>query len=167
VARRAKSDTRTLCEGWEQASHNGDLMLAVASDVDRGGSPGGGIDVGYRFGERPAVAAEVFGAVLPFPIGVIGRWLKDPGSAPRGLFMMAIRVFDAHMHGIRSAGSVASVGHDDGTVAEDELCAMPADPETLRKSERFAKPVTRLSHVSVGEHGDDRRGRNGPICDHV
>jgi hypothetical protein len=113
------------------------------------------------------VAAEVFGAVLPFPIGVIGRWLKDLGAALHGLLVMAIGVFDAHMHRIRPRESVAAAGHDDGTVAEDELCAMPADPEPLCESESVAKPVTRLSHVSVGEHGDDRRGRNGPICDHV
>jgi len=36
-------------------------------DVDRGGSPGSRVDVGYRLGERPAVTAEVFGRVLLSP----------------------------------------------------------------------------------------------------
>ena len=50
------------------------------------------------------MAAWVFGAVLTFPVGVVGRQVKGLGPETGGALVMAISVFDPHVHGVRPGG---------------------------------------------------------------
>ncbi len=124
--------------------------------------------------------AEVFGAVLPFAVRIVGRWVQDPRTMLRGPFVMANSVLHPCVHGVcvgsrprpleadsRFALRSAQVGDDDGTVAEQELRPVLGDAKPHSKPEGVAEPIRSLSHVGIGEHRNDRRRRNRPVCNHI
>ena len=112
------------------------------------------------------MTAEVFGGVLAFPVRVVGGRVQDSRAVARGLLVVAVGVLDAHEDGARRRVALAPLDCDHGSVAEDELCAVIADPEALRESEGSAEPVARGAHVVVRELGNDLGVGNGPIGNH-
>ena len=46
------------------------------------------------------MAAEVFGNVLAFAIGIVGGRLQDTCAALEGALVMAIRVFNVYQQGV-------------------------------------------------------------------
>src|SRR6266540_3107974 len=114
-------------------------------DVDRGPSPGRRIDVGDRLRERPAVAAEVLGVVLPLAVRVVGRCIEDLGAGPGCPVVVTVRVLDPYEHGMRptvglGSSAVAEFDDDQCAVTEDELCAVVSDAQPLAEAEGLAKP---------------------------
>ena len=116
------------------------------------------------------MTAEVQRAVLPLPVRVIGRWLKDLRPVQPGLLVVAIGVGDPHEHGMRICGrgsGIRPAGREDHrAVAEHELNAMVADTKTLFESERTAEPLARLSDVVVRQHRNDDGPGYGAVGDH-
>src|SRR5439155_17545287 len=103
-----------------------------------GTAPRSGIDVCDRLRERPVVSAEILGVVLPFAVGIVRGRPQDASAAPHRPVVMAVRVLDAHENRVCQRISPVTVAltalhHDERAVPEDELRAVVADPQALRK----------------------------------
>jgi hypothetical protein len=96
---------------------------------------------------------------------MIRRRTHDPRAVLCGSGVMAVRILDADENGAHR-GNVAPLDRDHGSVTEDELRPVIADPEALREPECGAKPIARLAHVVVRELGNDLGVRNGSIGNH-
>jgi hypothetical protein len=58
------------------------------------------------------------------------------------------------------SGFTASIGRDNGAIAEDELHAVVCDAQAYLEPERVNEPISRLGDVRIRDDGNDRRRRN-------
>jgi hypothetical protein len=122
------------------------------------------------------MATGILGAVLPFAVGIVGRWPEDACAKPPGLVVVVVDVI--HPDENRMAGDArwrrarrlsrlgfrrAEPDDDHSARAVHELGAVIADPKALPEPECGAKPVGGLGHIGVGKFGDDGCRRNGTV----
>lgn len=79
-------------------------MAGFASDKHT--APRGGIDIGNRLRERPAMAPEILGRVLPFPVRVVGGCVHDSRAVRGRVLVMCVGVLDSHVDG--GPGAIAT-----------------------------------------------------------
>lgn len=98
--------------------------------------------VGDRLGERPLMAGEIFGAVLPLPEGHVCRFHQDASALGPRPFAVRPRLLDPHGYRVshlartRRPTVTTNITDDYRTITELELRPMVlADPDTLNEAE--------------------------------
>jgi hypothetical protein len=115
-------------------------------------------DIGDGLRKRPAMSGKVLNVVLPFSVGMVGRWLQDTRPTLRGMGVVAVDVLHPQEYGVCANGAGSGrkallgrpAGQNDGTVNNIQLCAMVPDAETQCETENIAKPLYRFIDVRIG-----------------
>src|SRR5262245_59420506 len=123
------------------------------------------------------MATYILRGVLSFAVRVVGRRTDNLCAELLGAFVMFVNVGHANHYRMtepvrrqgeraggfrrRSARIAASIGDDDGSLAERELGAVVPDPQPFYESERAAEPGDRLAHVVICKHWDNHAGWHG------
>src|SRR5690349_5380946 len=120
-------------------------------------------NVGDRFGERPVMAGEILGAVLPLAVHVVGGFVEDGRAGGTGTCAVRARILDANhdrdggrLPGGRRTPVRGRLGDDERPGADAHLRAMArADPHMLDRPERRYEPAHRGPHIGIAEHRND------------
>ena len=162
AARDARDPRRGLRVGQAATRRNENPAPVLRRDVVEG------------LGERPPVAGEILGCVLPLAVLEVDRLHHDERAV--GACLLAVRgdVVDAHHHRVRHLARAGwlplavHVADDHRPVTDLELGAVVlADPDPLDEPERRPEPGDRLPHVRIDEDGNDRGRRDRAIRFHA
>src|ERR1700691_1123821 len=126
--------------------------------------------------ERPLVAGEVLGGVLPLAVREVGRLLDDASTVLAGALTVRVRIVYTHHHRVRGlarprrSAVVADITENHRAIANAQLRAVVlAYLHTLDNPERRAQPVNRRAHVRIDQDGDHGRFWDGAVglhCGH-
>ena len=126
-------------------------------------------------GELPTVAGEVFNGKVTLAVLPLGRRLKHPCSICSGALELGFDVVHPHPDEVGHETFVwwlliaTDVGHDHRPVGADAQLrpVALAYPGALDEAEGLGQPGDRRPYIGIDEHGNDRRGRCGPVPLHV
>ena len=89
-----------------------------------------GSDIGYGFGEIPAVSIEILSVILALAIGLVLGFSQDDGAVPPCALAVTVYIFDANLNHLRIVGYRAAFRNGEAAIAGLHLYAVIGDAET-------------------------------------
>ena len=96
-----------------------------------------GCDIGYGFGEVPAMTVKVLSVVLALTVGLILGLSQDDGTVPPCALAVTSNIFDANLDDMRIVGHYVAFSDGEAALTGHHLDTMIPDAETNGEAKRL------------------------------